>query len=153
MDKEKLREEDLILKRFWAKVSKTKNCWLWIGAKDSDGYGNWSHSKKNVKPHRFSYELHIEKIPKGLVIDHLCRVRNCVNPKHLRAVSNRTNLAAGIGFTSTNLKKTHCPKKHPYSGSNLYRYKNARMCKQCAIQRQREKRRALLKGSNKNTKE
>jgi hypothetical protein len=120
-----------VLVRFWNKVKKTKKCWLWIGAIDTDGYGNWSQNKTPTKPHRFSYELHVEKIPKGMVIDHICRVRNCVNPDHLRVVSNRANLLIGEGFVGKNYKKTHCIRGHEFTEENTRWYRNCRLCKIC----------------------
>lgn len=74
--------------RFWEKVNKTKTCWLWIACKNKAGYGSFNGGEY---AHRFSYEELVGEIPKGLQIDHLCRVRHCVNPKHLEAVTNQVN--------------------------------------------------------------
>lgn len=81
--------------RFWAKVKKTKTCWLWTAA-SSRGYGQLGINKKLIYAHRFSYELHRGKIPQGLHIDHLCRVKKCVNPRHLEVVTQRQNTIRGI---------------------------------------------------------
>jgi len=71
--------------RFFKYVLKTSDCWLWIGVKDTSGYGKFSIKKKRVGSHRFSYELATKQpIPKGMVIMHTCDNPSCVNPKHLR---------------------------------------------------------------------
>jgi hypothetical protein len=82
--------------KLWAKVDKTDDCWLWTGAKTSSGYGMVSHDS-GVRPvHRVVYELLVGSIPDGLVIDHLCSVRNCVNPAHLEPVTNAENVSRGM---------------------------------------------------------
>ncbi len=140
------------LKRhFWEKVAKTESCWLWRGSTSTRGYGRY----RGQQAHRVSFELSGNEIPKGLVLDHKCRVRNCVNPDHLRAVTNLENLMAGIGPTATNAAKTHCLNGHPFNEENTYYYKRAgrdmRYCKQCILDRTKKRRasqisKALLKG-------
>jgi hypothetical protein len=72
--------------RFWEKVNRPNNtieCWLWVGAKDSGGYGQIS--TKNIKEpaHRCSYRMNFGEIPKGLRVLHRCDTPACVNPNHL----------------------------------------------------------------------
>lgn len=77
------------LDNFWGKVKKVESgCWEWQGGK-GQGYGQAvSHDYPYRKmAHRYSYELLVGPIPEGLVIDHLCRNRSCVNPEHLEAVT------------------------------------------------------------------
>lgn len=106
--------------RFWAKVEKSDGCWLWTGAKTTTGYGSVWLDGRSVKAHRVAYELLVGRIPDGLTIDHLCRVRLCVNPAHLEPVTNRENtLRSPQSEASVNARKTHCPKGHPYEGRNL----------------------------------
>ena len=79
--------------RFWNKVEKTETCWIWTGAKDTKGYGAFRDSDgRTVRAHRFS----AGEPPRGLVWDHLCRVRNCVNPDHLEAVTQGENVRRGM---------------------------------------------------------
>lgn len=76
---------------FWAKVKKTATCWFWLGSKNN-GYGRLNHGKKSYAAHRVSYELANGPVPDGLQIDHMCMIRSCVNPDHLRAISVSENL-------------------------------------------------------------
>ena len=75
---------------------------MWKGNIHRKGYGTIRNEGKMVKMHRYFYEVtnHIT-IPDGLVIDHLCRVRPCVNPSHLEAVTSKENTRRGILFTCT----------------------------------------------------
>ncbi|MGI9502698.1 MAG: HNH endonuclease [Geminicoccaceae bacterium] len=101
-----------------------------------------------MKPaHRVSYEALVSAIPEGLELDHLCRVRCCVNPIHLEPVTTRTNNLRGNGIAAMNALKTHCPRGHPYSGEHLYVCSRGhRHCRTCgrerALHRMRRLRRA-----------
>jgi hypothetical protein len=92
--------------RFWLKVHKKGlgGCWLWLATKDSHGYGVFAIVKEKrhrcVGAHRWAYERLVAPIPQGLVIDHLCRVRHCVNPTHMEIVSVRENTLRGVGITA-----------------------------------------------------
>jgi hypothetical protein len=72
--------------KFWAKVEKTDTCWMWTGPL-SHGYGR--HNQ--FRAHRVAYELTNGPIPDGMEIDHECRVRQCVNPEHLRLATRKQN--------------------------------------------------------------
>jgi HNH endonuclease len=104
-------------------------CWLWWGRKTDDGYGLFGH--KNTRAHRAAYEFFVGPIPEGMQLDHTCRVRHCVNPGHLEAVSSRENTLRGETVTGLNAQKTHCPQGHPLDGDNVYLYKGKRACKEC----------------------
>jgi hypothetical protein len=116
--------------RFMSKTDVTNGCWYWKGLTQR-GYGVFSIHCRPMRAHRFIYEYCRGKIPKGLVLDHLCRVKNCVNPSHLEAVTDRVNLLRGIGTAAINIRKTHCLRGHPLNGSNLGFQKNGRKCLTC----------------------
>lgn len=79
---------------FIAKTRET-NCTVWIGSTNNKGYGLISVNGKAQLAHRVAYEAEFGPIPDGMVIDHLCRVRNCVNPMHLEAVTVTENNRRG----------------------------------------------------------
>jgi len=84
--------------RFWEKVDKADDCWLWVGGKSSAGYGTFNlGDQKYDYAHRVAYRLMVGSIPEGLVLDHLCRVRHCCNPNHLEPVVQLENVRRGQG--------------------------------------------------------
>lgn len=66
-------------------------CWLWSGAIHASGYGQIKWEGKSTVAHRVVYKLIKGEYPKGLVLDHLCNVKRCVNPEHLEPVTYSTN--------------------------------------------------------------
>jgi hypothetical protein len=82
--------------RFMGRVEKTSDCWLWTGGKTKNGYGSFYPKKGPSKyAHRWLYALVRGPIPEGMQLDHLCRVRHCVNPDHLEPVTMQENLRRG----------------------------------------------------------
>lgn len=106
-------------------------CWLWRGSINSTGYGSFVAGNRKYLAHRFSYEHFIGPIGAGLVIDHLCRVRECVNPDHIEAVSQKVNVHRGIGEAAKNRVKSNCPAGHPYESDNLKVFRGMRYCRAC----------------------
>lgn len=122
-----------VLERFSAKVEKTETCWLWAASVDTHGYGHMVVSGKLKLAHRLSYEMFVGPIPEGLVLDHECRVRHCVNPSHLRAVTDKENINAFGSLSGAHWRaKTHCPQGHEYTADNTYiETYGARRCRTC----------------------
>ena len=80
--------------RFWSKVNKNGDggCWIWLGATNTFGYGKFELDYKMVSAHRLSFELFNGPIPKGKNICHTCDRRNCINPDHLYAGTQKQNM-------------------------------------------------------------
>ena len=118
-------------------VNEETGCWEWTGARSPEGYSRIGHQGNACYGHRIAHERYIGPIPAGLEVDHLCRVRHCVNPAHLEAVTHSVNVQRGVcGEVSAarNRAKKACPHGHPYEGDNLYvvprtGYRVCLMCK------------------------
>ena len=119
--------------RFDAKWMPEPNtgCWLWTAATQGNGYGKFTVEGKQVYAHRHAFERWVGPIPTGLTIDHLCRVRNCVNPDHLEPVTHRENLLRGETINAANAAKTHCVRGHEFTPGNTYVYRDGRYCRTC----------------------
>lgn len=92
-----------------------RGCWIWNGAPGSDGYGRTKINQRTVRAHRAVYEHLVGPIPKGLQLDHLCRVRRCVNPEHLEPVTSFENRRRSpINIATRNAAKATCPRGHSY---------------------------------------
>lgn len=122
----------------WEHVNKNgpDGCWIWEGLIPSNGYGIITMTdaarKYTVMTHRWAYEQLVGPIPKGYTIDHLCRVRACMNPDHLQPVPHKINLRRAP-------RNNWCKRGHPLRDSNLYHYKSKgkpkRRCRECMILR------------------
>ena len=131
--------------RFWAKVQFDSSlpevahlgrCWVWTAAKSSDGYGSfgvrcgarWSM----IGAHRVAFFLFNGYWPDTL--DHLCRLRSCVRPSHLEAVSRRENtMRSPIARAAVQSRRTHCPNGHLYDLVDDGR----RRCRRCRNEKAR----------------
>lgn len=113
-------------------------CWLWKGNIGKNGYGYFKYgtdvmgTRQHVLAHRFSYNMFRGEIKKTLTIDHLCRVRSCVNPTHLRVVTIQENVSES--YWVGNFKRgVFCKKGHPLIGKTVKTKKNGiRYCTICA---------------------
>jgi len=132
-------------------------CWLWTGAKKNGGYGFiWVPREPGGKvregyqrsAHVLIYEHVNGPVPGGLELDHLCRVRHCVNPAHLEAVTHAENVKRGEAGLH-NPAKTHCPNGHAYTAENTLIINDPRgahrRCKRCHADYERKRRQRLRK--------
>lgn len=112
-------------------------CHLWLGAprggakgQFGEDYGKFWIGDRTVMAHRFAYEAAYGEIPEQAdpeapptVVDHRCRRRNCVNPEHLEAVTQQTNVRRGTSPAAAHARQTQC-----VNGHDLTDPANVRMC-------------------------
>jgi len=138
---------DRDLERFLSKLIPTEDgCWEWSGGHyQITGYTifNLKMADGVWRPgygHRASWELLVGPIPDGLVMDHLCRNRGCVNPDHLEPVTQRVNNLRGESRSARQATWTHCPQGHPFDEGNTYRRPSGkRECRECTRERDRQR--------------
>lgn len=138
--------------RFFDYVEVTDSCWYWTSALHR-GYGQFWSGGKTVRAHRFSYELFIGPIPRGLTIEHRCHTksgcdggvdcihRRCVNPDHLELKTSVENALLGNGPAAVNKRKTHCKRGHLFTEATTRIRADkagARECKLCVRDRKKE---------------
>jgi len=139
-------------KRFEAHIDRTSSldgCWLWTGAcvyvEGVRAYGRIAlpapHSRIKMAAHRVSYELYKGPILNGDVLDHLCAIKQCVNPDHLEAVSMRTNTLRGPAPNAVTCRRQACQHGHDLSQpENVTVYKDGRRrCRLCIQERRRRR--------------
>ncbi len=146
-----------ILDRFLKFVSPCpfSGCWLWLGY-TLKGHSRFGIGSKVYYGHRVSYELFRGPIPEtdeagnALELDHLCRVRCCVNPWHLEAVTGFENYRRGNGAEMTIARQTAldmliarnaCRRGHPLTPDNVLMISGERTCRTCRNNWQNEHRR------------
>ena len=115
-------------------MDKSGDCWLWTGGLTSEGYGKFWLNRRTIGAHRVGYALAHGQLPEPhLHLDHLCRVRNCVRPEHLEAVTIAENLKRSLlTHAARNAAKTHCKHGHEFTDTNTYRAPDGqRMCREC----------------------
>lgn len=112
-------------------------CWVWAGRMATTGYGVFRiPGSISILAHRWSYEFLRADIPEGLVIDHLCRNRACVNPWHLEPVTLLVNWERGETPSLANARKTHCIHGHAFTPENTrLRTEGGRHCRTCIQER------------------
>ena len=119
--------------RFWSKVKKTQDCWIWTASRTDRGYGSFGLDGKVRRAHRVAYELAVGPIPDGMSILHACDNPPCVNPAHLRVGTQVQNMADElVRGRNHNAAKDRCVHGHAFTEGNTYVTPNGRRnCRTC----------------------
>lgn len=134
------------LERFRSFFEVVGDCYLWKGWLDRDGYGSFFFRRKSRRAHRVAYFMKNGPIPDKMVVDHLCKNRNCVNPEHLRIVTAKENsLENSNSVGAINAAKTHCKNGHPFDR----KYGKQRYCSICQAVKTKRLRKIWLVEANK----
>ena len=125
--------------RFESKFLRTRGCWKWKAAKDTDGYGVFHLRGRQAQAHVVAYEHYAGKIPAGKVLAQTCGERSCVRPDHHEPCTREERIRR------TGIIPSHCREGHPYTARNTKRTKSRlRICLTC---RRLNQQRLLEKGS------
>lgn len=115
----------------------TTMCWPWVGPLTSHGYGAYLEGGGRKYAHRVAYEKANGPIPDGYTVDHTCRVRSCVNPDHLEAVTRGENLRRAVEYRTPQrerLGRDACT----HDGTDVYVDPDGkRVCRPCRRERTR----------------
>jgi len=112
------------------------DCWLAGFGVHTHGYASATRHKRSYSAHRVVYVYLRGEIPEGLQLDHLCRVKHCVNPDHLEPVTAQVNVLRSDNAGAKAARRTRCPCGLPYS---IARASGYRICKSCIARRKRER--------------
>lgn len=138
--------------RFWRKVDRSGDCWLWMGSRSTFGHGKFYRSSPPgvkmpaVPAHRYAHELLVGPVPESLVVRHKCDNAPCVNPDHLElgtvADNNHDKKVRGRARNGRE-SVSHCPQGHAYDDVNTYvDNRGKRYCRTCQNRRRAERRAA-----------
>jgi hypothetical protein len=129
-----------------AVINWESGCWEWTAQRDPYGYGAIKVNGSKRGSHRVAFELIEGPIATGLQLDHLCRVRHCINPAHLEPVTPRENTMRGVAPSAVNAAKTRCGHGHEFTPENTYTTplggRACRACQRATVARYRRRQRA-----------
>lgn len=120
-------------------------CWIWTGALGGSGFygtyawryrdSNNNKCKNQMMAHKITYMIFHGLVPTGLMLDHKCRVHECVSPYDLEAVTPKENQRRGLN----GVLKTKCNNGHDFVGENIYvdprGWRECRICRYEAVVR------------------
>lgn len=135
--------------RFWAKVSKSDDCWNWIGAKNNKGYGQFNVGGITKLAHRIGWEIQgASPPPENLCVLHKCDNPACIRADHLFIGTRSDNMKdctqKGRNYKPNKLgERPCCVYGHAFTDKNTYWYGNTRQCRSCRAKRERARQKRL----------
>lgn len=131
------------LKRMMERVAVVpeSGCWIWTGSTGGAGYGTARWQRKLWRAHRLMFLLHGNELRQGLELDHVCRVKLCVNPRHLEQVTHTENMRRSPviqAHLERRRTKPFCKHGHERTPDNILRDRHGMgRCRECNILRLR----------------
>ena len=130
-----------VRERFMRHVRRTPTCWLWIGSKNTWGYGRFGMRRDGatvvLRAHRVAYILFVGPIAPRMQIDHICRRRACVRPDHLEAVTRAENIRRSSAPGMEQHRTGRCKRGHLYTDVLRNAGGHVAQCRPCRRERQR----------------
>lgn len=122
-----------LFERVFKKVE-VADCWYWLGTIQPNGYGKININGQNKLAHRFMWTYLVGPIPKDYQIDHLCKVKSCVNPDHLQPVTSQENIrrsSVAVAARNNFRLQAVCKNGHIRSSTNTKITNGYKRCLDC----------------------
>jgi hypothetical protein len=130
--------DDLPLRLQRKIVVDDNECWLWCAATTPTGYGISYLDGRTLLAHRVTWILLVGPIPESLTVDHLCRVRRCVNPSHCELVTRAENIRRGANPRIVAHHTNTCLRGHDMTDAYV-RPNGLRHCRRCKQEYERRR--------------
>ena len=130
--------------RFWAKVDRSGECWLWTAHVGRWGYGQFGLAGAVLYAHVVAHLWFVGPIPEGWEVDHVkakgCKHKHCVRPAHLEAATSGENQRRSESASGKNSRADECPEGHKYDEANTYieKPKGTRRCRKCMVAQRKQ---------------
>lgn len=132
--------------RFWSKVDKSGDCWVWTACLYPKGYGAFKLNGKQIGAHVVSYVMALGPVPEGKEVCHHCDNRKCVRPDHLFAGTRSENMLDAVTKGRVHMPTPKEPGPVPHG--TTYGYARKCRCPECKLNYKKVRRERYLRTGN-----